>query len=272
MRRAVILAAGQGSRLRPAWDRPKCLLPVGGRPLLQRYVQALTGAGFREIIVVTGYGHAQVQALVARLPAGDGRVRLVPHARYARGSVCSLEAARPWLTGRVLLMDGDVFFEEALLARFGGAAAEGLAIDPTASYSPEAYIGAVRGGRVVEMARGLRVSSGGECVGFAHLDGARAVRLAALARDRVARGDLDAAYEDLLCATVGERAMPAVSVAGLRWTEIDTPADLAAAHRLVAQGSARTRPARSSQQAPPRNSEARAAALGRTMRKDDHHE
>ena len=52
---AVILAAGMASRLRPLTnDRPKCLLEVGRRTLLQRTVDALLEAGLREFVVVTG--------------------------------------------------------------------------------------------------------------------------------------------------------------------------------------------------------------------------
>ena len=53
---AVILAAGMASRLRPLTDdRPKCLLRVGSKCLLQRTVDAIVAAGIRRLVVVTGY-------------------------------------------------------------------------------------------------------------------------------------------------------------------------------------------------------------------------
>ena len=52
----VILAAGMAKRLRPLTDeRPKCLLTVGHRTLLQRTVDAMLAAGISELVVVTGY-------------------------------------------------------------------------------------------------------------------------------------------------------------------------------------------------------------------------
>ena len=52
----VILAAGMAKRLRPLTDtQPKCLLKVGERTLLERTVDAMTGAGIQELVVVTGY-------------------------------------------------------------------------------------------------------------------------------------------------------------------------------------------------------------------------
>ena len=54
--RAIIVAAGPGSRLKPYTDdRPKCLLDIGGRTILQRAIDALRQNGIEEIAVVRGY-------------------------------------------------------------------------------------------------------------------------------------------------------------------------------------------------------------------------
>jgi mannose-1-phosphate guanylyltransferase len=50
--KAMLLAAGRGSRLRPLTDRiPKCMIPIGGKPLLARTVEHLARFGITEIIV-----------------------------------------------------------------------------------------------------------------------------------------------------------------------------------------------------------------------------
>ena len=52
----VILSAGMAKRLRPLTDtKPKCLLTVGGKTLLQRTIDAMMQAGISEFVVVTGY-------------------------------------------------------------------------------------------------------------------------------------------------------------------------------------------------------------------------
>ena len=52
----VILAAGMAKRLRPLTDtKPKCLLKVGERTLLERTVEAMAAASITEFVVVTGY-------------------------------------------------------------------------------------------------------------------------------------------------------------------------------------------------------------------------
>jgi NDP-sugar pyrophosphorylase family protein len=63
--KAVILAAGIASRLRPLTnDRPKCLLEIGGKCLLQRSFDGLIQNGITEFVVVTGYLHEQIEAFL----------------------------------------------------------------------------------------------------------------------------------------------------------------------------------------------------------------
>jgi choline kinase len=66
MEKAVILSAGKGSRLLPLTaKRPKCLIELSGRSLLEWQLDALQGAGIRDIVVVTGFGDDLVEAVVA---------------------------------------------------------------------------------------------------------------------------------------------------------------------------------------------------------------
>ena len=63
--KAIILAAGIASRLRPLTnDRPKCLLNIGTRSLLERTIDALLINNIREVVIVTGYLHEMLVSLV----------------------------------------------------------------------------------------------------------------------------------------------------------------------------------------------------------------
>jgi choline kinase len=60
--KAVILAAGQGARLRPAGlDIPKCLVEVGGKSLIEHQLSALETTGIRDVLVVVGYKGELIQ-------------------------------------------------------------------------------------------------------------------------------------------------------------------------------------------------------------------
>ena len=65
---AVLLAAGTGSRLRPLTDTlPKCLLEVGGRPLLDYQLEALAAHGVTDVLVVTGHAAGEITRRYPRL-------------------------------------------------------------------------------------------------------------------------------------------------------------------------------------------------------------
>src|SRR5690606_31501919 len=66
--KAVVLSAGQGRRLLPLTaDRPKCLVELSGRSVLEWQLRALEAAGVREAVVVTGFGAASVDAELSSL-------------------------------------------------------------------------------------------------------------------------------------------------------------------------------------------------------------
>lgn len=74
--RALLLAAGYGTRLRPLTDRfPKCLVPINGRPLLEHWLELVFEGGVQRALINTHYLPSQVEAYVAESPWA-GRVDL----------------------------------------------------------------------------------------------------------------------------------------------------------------------------------------------------
>jgi choline kinase len=123
--RAVILAAGRGSRLgRHTDDQPKCLVEVGGRSLLDRHLETLSAAGAAEIAVVTGYRAA---SLAARVPVTFHAPRW-----QETNMVVSLTAAAPWLRAApCLVVYGDIFATAATAAALAAAPGDlAIAYDP----------------------------------------------------------------------------------------------------------------------------------------------
>jgi choline kinase len=114
----VILAAGMAKRLRPLTDsRPKCLLEVGGKTLLQRTVDAMAAGGITEFVVVTGYRAEQIcDFLNAHFPSFV--FHFLHNADYAHNNnIYSL-----WMSGQVvrgkefLLMDSDILCDPETVA------------------------------------------------------------------------------------------------------------------------------------------------------------
>ena len=113
----VILAAGMARRLRPLTDtRPKSLLTVGERTLLQRTVDAMVAAGIDELVVVTGYRAEMLRTfLTEHYPTL--LIHFIHNADYEHNNnIFSLWMTRPYTDGRdFLLMDSDILFDPAVL-------------------------------------------------------------------------------------------------------------------------------------------------------------
>jgi mannose-1-phosphate guanylyltransferase len=96
--KAVLLAAGLGTRLRPLTDTtPKCLVRVGERTLLDIWLDAFDDAGVEHVLVNTHHLADQVEEQVGRRTTGP-RVTLV-HEERLRGSAGTLRAARGFVEG-----------------------------------------------------------------------------------------------------------------------------------------------------------------------------
>lgn len=109
---AVILAAGEGTRLRPlTQNKPKALLPVANRPILEHLVDSLIRCGVRDIIVVVGYRKEQVMRHLIRLPV---EVRVVEQKNQI-GTGHALLSAKEFIHSDVLVLPGDNYVDPASL-------------------------------------------------------------------------------------------------------------------------------------------------------------
>ena len=105
---AILLAASRGSKLGELTvDRPKCMLEVGGEPLLKRLVGQLKHAGVRDISVVAGYKHEAID-----LPDIKKSIN-ADHANT--GEIASLACALEALQGECVLSYGDILFRRYIL-------------------------------------------------------------------------------------------------------------------------------------------------------------
>lgn len=111
MTRIVILAAGEGTRLRPLTNHlPKTLVSFGGVPLLARQMAVLRCAGITDVSIVVGYCADALEACSARL---------FHNPRYATTNMmASLHCAKPLFDGAddVVVAYGDIVYEPRVLA------------------------------------------------------------------------------------------------------------------------------------------------------------
>ena len=111
----LIVAAGQGARLRPiAPSKPLAL--VRGRPLIERVVEAAESGGITEFVIVTGYRAAPLEAFLRSLARRrDLRLRIAHNPRWTLANGHSVLSAAPLLEPRFVLLMADHLFDPALL-------------------------------------------------------------------------------------------------------------------------------------------------------------
>jgi len=108
--KAIILAAGRGSRMKELTDeRPKCLVELRGKPLLEWQLDALRGAGISDIAIVTGYK----RELLANRGLSEFH-----NTRWAETNmVSSLACARDWLLADACIVSySDIFYDASAVS------------------------------------------------------------------------------------------------------------------------------------------------------------
>ena len=148
---AVILAAGKGTRLWPYnVVRPKCLIPVGGRPLLCHTVERLLGIGFGDIVVAADAFAGQIRNVFRHVP----EVRVIETGQTNGSASTAARAAGAAKDQRFLLLFGDTLIERDDLCALAEAPEEDVAAltAPLGDEHSEDWICArVRDGRVEEI-------------------------------------------------------------------------------------------------------------------------
>jgi choline kinase len=222
MRTAIVLAAGEGRRLRGSWDLPKGLLRFGSETLIERSLRLLRGRGIERVVVVVGYQ----AALYRDLLGSAAGVELVANESYAdSGSMASLARALEVVHEDFLLVESDLAYEarglDALLAHHARNVL--LASGPTGA-GDEVWVDAPHG-RVRRLSKDPAAlgERSGELVGLTRVSAELACALGAAYDALVTQnGDERIAYDtDALSAVAGSHEIALCLVEDLVWGEVD---------------------------------------------------
>lgn len=237
--RAIILAAGQGSRLLPlTTDRPKCLIDFNGRSLLDWQLDMLARNGVDEVLVVTGFRDDQVVEALARRTGGP-RVETLYNPFYkVADNLGTMWLARDWLDGDCVTLNGDTLVSDALVARVLGADIDGIAVtvDTKTAYDAD-DMKVVRGpdGRLLAIGKRLDDGVNAESIGVIAYRGDGAARFRREV-ERVMRTPegTNVWYLKVVHALAQRERVETLDITGEAWGEVDFPDDVAAARRLTA--------------------------------------
>ncbi len=255
--KAVILAAGMGTRLRPiTWSVPKCLVPVNSKPILEHQFEALLLAGIRDVILVVGH-LAKMLSNKYGTSYGGMNIHYVENRLYDRtNNIYSLWLAREYLNSQVLLLEGDLVFEPELLQRLTQTPEPDVAIverfqpymDGTVILSNGPRANGPRANGLWASRMVLKACQGDD---FDYASAFKTVNIYKLSQEvlqdqivpeldsYVAQQRYDHYYEAVFADLISRDAMrlAVLCAAPNRWAEVDTLDDLQAAEKLFAKES-----------------------------------
>ena len=240
MKKAIILSAGQGSRLgHLVDDKPKCLVDFGGRSLLDRQLDTLEANGVEEAVVVTGFHDEMIDKAVAARGGGP-RVRTIFNPFYkVADNLGSLFIAREELSGDTLVWNGDTLVSDTLMKRVVANQRPGICvtIDRKDSYDEDDMkVIAADDGRL--RAIGKRIADGvnAESIGLLAFrsGGAERFREAIERAMRTSEGTT-IWYLRVIHHLAQNGEVWTLDIKGEEWGEVDFPEDVDRARELVAR-------------------------------------
>jgi choline kinase len=237
--KAVILAAGVGSRIRPMTDNcPKSLLKVGDYTILEMMISHIQDSGINEVIFILGYLQEQIKDYV-KTNFPDLDTFFITNHKYAETNTgFSLMLAKDMIKGATFVkFDADIVFDKEILRMLIECEyANCLCIDKNINLDAEDIKVILDDqDRVVKANKAVNLKDAvGESLGIDKIDGETAELL--FAELELMMGDrqhhqeyYEAAYERLI-----NKKIPfyALDISGLKWIEIDTKEDLITGSRL----------------------------------------
>ena len=241
VRRAVLLAAGTGTRLRPLTaEVPKCLVEVAGESIVERALRVLHSQGVNEVVIVAGHCGEKLRERLGSRFAGI-ELRYVEAPDYATtNNIRSLWDARSALDRDVILIEGDLIFDEAVISALLAIPGNSAAVVPVERAPSGTKVILDEANRVVSF-----LLSGDEEAD--HEIPYKTANLYLLRRESlvkhvvpglsraIASGHVDRYYESVFRDLVrdGQLDLSAVDVSAWRWCEIDDRQDLAVAEFMT---------------------------------------
>ncbi len=240
--KAILLAAGVGSRIRPLTDdKPKSFIPVVGISIIERMLNAVVEVGMTEVGIVTGYRAEQVEAFIAeKFP--QLKVTFMHNEKFeATNTGYSLLLTKEFVgDDSFIKFDADVVFETEVLKKLIDAPVpSALCIDKNINLeAEEVKVITDENNKVLQVGKKLDPhASTGESIGIEKIsaDAAKVLfaELEALMNDQA---NWQEYYDDSYTTLVAKGCpMYAVDITGLKWVEIDTHEDYAKAQEMFAK-------------------------------------
>lgn len=231
--KALILAAGSGTRLAPITDEvPKAMVAVNGVPIIEKQIINLANNGVRDIYVVVGYKQG---VLTAFLSEKYPFVSVIENSDYlSTNNMYSAYLARGLFSGgEFIMMNADVFFDESVITELMKPNYRNAIVVDIGSYNDESMKVIQSGNRITAISKQIsREEALGNSIDVYKFSAEAGDAFFARCREYVEVGkELKKWSEVALNDILSEYFFEVCPLSG-RWFEIDDHDDLAQANRL----------------------------------------
>ena len=232
--RAAILAAGRGTRMKD--KRPKTLIPIADeQPMLHYILSGLGAAGVEDLLVVTGYAAAEIEAFTTE--RWQGAAKFVFNARWASwGNFHTARLAVEQSPGMdLMIVNSDVVVVPQVYKNVADARGElVLAVQRRPRFDAEDMRVELDGDRVRQIGKQVKMPrSHAEFAGVSLLRPPAARAYADVATDWEWRAQTAGYYEDVYAALLDSVDCRAVTVRQDEYAEVDVPEDMTAATHVI---------------------------------------
>jgi len=237
--RAVILAAGQGTRIRAVHgESPKCLINVDGETILDHQIDGLLRAGIDKIAIVVGYEKRQiirhVHARIGRRPTP--KIEFIENPAFAiTNNIYSLWLAKDWIGGDgFVCLNADVILDaQILMSAMKRNALVSMIVDP--AWRDETMKVIISDGHVVRMSKKISKDEfSGTYIGITLFDRAINACFFSKMQELVEASRVNEFFNVAVQELVDEGLRVGfTTTAGAAWAEIDDPLDLSFARQNV---------------------------------------
>ncbi len=235
--KAIILAAGQGKRLLPYTEgKPKCLVEIEGRPILEWQILVLSSQGVKEIVVMVGYQAEKVRTFLEKFK--DLSIRTIVNPDYeTTDNLWTCWLATSEMNEDFILLNGDTLFEPRVLSKLLSSARPPatITINRKENYDEDDMKVIEEGGLLKHVGKKLDLARvNGESIGLLAFlkEGPQIFR--EILSEIVAGNE---AQRRWFLSAVDEMAQRhpvwICDITGLSWCEIDFPEDLEDGQRVV---------------------------------------
>ncbi|MBX7146461.1 MAG: phosphocholine cytidylyltransferase family protein [Alphaproteobacteria bacterium] len=242
--KALILSAGQGSRLLPLTEkRPKCLLPIGDKTLIEWQIHHLIKAGIKEFAVVVGFHAKDLEEKLQDLQKKLGiKIKTIFNPFYnVADNLGSCWLARSEMDQDFFIVNGDTLFIHDIPKKVLENATSSqypitVTVDHKSTYDSDDMKVRIEGTKLMEIGKTLPLNIvNGESIGMLFFKG-DGPKLFADAVDQAMRTTegLKWWYLKVIGLLAEKSHVGIASIKGLSWGEVDFPEDLVKAQTLVA--------------------------------------